>query len=347
MFRFEAPIYLYLLVIVPIMAAVRWFMMRSRKKKLAKFGDAVLLAQLMPNVSKIRRTVKFWILQTALAMIIIMLARPQLGAKISNDKRNGIEAVIALDISNSMRAKDVMPSRLEKSKMLIENMVDNFTNDKVGLVVFAGDAFIQLPITSDYVSAKMFMQNTEPNLIASQGTNIGEALRIASSSFTKAENIGRAIIIITDGEDHEGGAEEAAAAAKKKGMNVFVLGVGSSKGSLIPDDQGGYVKDDTGSDVISALNEDMCRRIAEAGGGGYIHVDNTNVAQEKLNAALAKLQKGEFDSVIYSEYDEQFRAVAIIVLLLLIAEVCIMESRNPMLRNIRLFKRKTNLGNNR
>ena len=219
-------------------------------------------------------------------------------------------------------------------------MVDNFTNDKVGLVVFAGDAFIQLPITSDYVSAKMFMQNTTPSLIASQGTNISEAIRIASVSFTKAENIGRAIIIITDGEDHEGGAEEAAAAAKKKGINVFVLGVGSTKGALIPDGQGGFIKDNTGTEVVSSLNESMCKQIAEAGGGGYIHVDNTNVAQEKLNAALTKLQKGEIDSVIYSEFDEQFRAVAIIVLILLIFEICIMESCNPLLKNIKLFKSK-------
>ena len=172
-------------------------------------------------------------------------------------------------------------------------------------------------------------------------------MRIASGSFTQAENIGRAIIVITDGEDHEGGAEAAAAAARKKGMNVFVLGVGSAKGSPIPDGQGGYVKDNTGAEVLSALNENMCRQIAEAGGGGYIHVDNTNLAQEKLNVALAKPKKGDFDSVIYSEYDEQFRAVAIIVRLLLIAEVCIMESRNPLLRNVRLFSRKTNSGKNR
>lgn len=342
MFRFESPIYLYLLVLIPMMVALRWVMQRNRKKKLAKFGDITLLNELMPGVSKTRRIVKFWVLQSALAMLIIMLARPQSGSKISNETRNGIEAIIALDISNSMRAEDVVPSRLEKSKMLIENMVDNFTNDKVGLVVFAGEAFIQLPITSDYVSAKMFMQNTEPELISSQGTDIAEAIRIASSSFTKADNIGRAIIVITDGEDHEGGAEEAAAAARKKGMNVFVLGVGSSKGALIPDGQGGYIKDNSGAEVMSALNDGMCKQIADAGGGVYIHVDNTNVAQEKLNAALTKLQKGEIDSVIYSEYDEQFRAVAIIVLLLLIAEICIMERRNPMLKNIKLFKRKTN-----
>ena len=229
MFRFENPIYLYLLVLIPMLVLLRRVMQKNRKKRLKKFGDLDLLKSLMPDVSNTRRAVKFWLLMAALALIIVMLARPQMGSKISNETRNGIEAIIALDISNSMMAEDVVPSRLDKSKMLIENMVDNFTNDKVGLVVFAGDAFIQLPITSDYVSAKMFMQNTTPSLIASQGTNIAEAIRMASSSFTKAENIGRAIIVITDGEDHEGGAEEAAAAAKKKGINVFVLGVGSTK----------------------------------------------------------------------------------------------------------------------
>ena len=340
MFRFENPIYLYLLILIPMLVMIRWAMLKNRKKRLQKFGDTNLLEEMMPSVSKNRRLIKFWLLMAALALVIIMFARPQMGSKISNETRNGIEAIIALDISNSMRAEDVVPSRLDKSKMLIENMVDNFTNDKVGLVVFAGDAFIQLPITSDYVSAKMFMQNTTPSLIASQGTNISEAIRIASVSFTKAENIGRAIIIITDGEDPEGGAEEAAAAAKKKGINLNVLGVGSTKGALIPDGQGGFIKDNTGTEVVSSLNESMCKQIAEAGGGGYIHVDNTNVAQEKLNAALTKLQKGEIDSVIYSEFDEQFRAVAIIVLILLIVEICIMESRNPLLKNIKLFKSK-------
>ena len=346
MFRFENPIYLYLLVLIPMLVLLRRVMQKNRKKRLKKFGDLDLLKSLMPDVSNTQRAVKFWLLMAALALIIVMLARPQMGSKISNETRNGIEAIIALDISNSMMAEDVVPSRLDKSKMLIENMVDNFTNDKVGLVVFAGDAFIQLPITSDYVSAKMFMQNTTPSLIASQGTNIAEAIRMASSSFTKAENIGRAIIVITDGEDHEGGAEEAAAAAKKKGINVFILGVGSTKGSLIPDGQGGYMKDNTGTEVMSSLNENMCKQIAEAGGGGYIHVDNTNVAQEKLNAALAKLQKGEIDSVIYSEFDEQFRAVAIIVLILLIVEVCIMESRNPLLKDVKLFKSRNKVKEN-
>lgn len=340
MFRFENPIFLYLLMLIPFLACIRILYIRKRKKKLKKFGDLGLLKQLMPDVSRIRPEVKFWLMCGALAMLIVMLARPQMGTRISHEQRTGIETMIALDISNSMKAEDVAPSRLDKSKMLIENLVDNFTNDRVGLVVFAGDAFTQLPITSDYVSAKMFMQNIDPSLIATQGTNVAEALRIAMNGFTQQEKMGRAIIVITDGEDHEGGAIEAAAAAKKKGVRVFVLGVGSPKGSPIPDDDGGYMKDNTGNEVMSALNEQMCQQIAEAGGGAYIHVDNTNMAQKKLDTELTKLQKGEISSTLYSEYDEQFQAFGILALLMLIIEVCVFETRNPFLKNIRLFRKR-------
>ena len=337
MFRFENPIFLWLLLIIPVLALLRFWGWHQRRRKLRKFGDPALLKELMPDVSKFRPTVKFWLLQAALALLIVVLARPQMGTKISREKRNGIETIICLDISNSMMAEDVVPSRLQKSKMLVENLVDHFTNDKIGLVVFAGDAFVQLPITSDYVSAKMFLQNITPSLIDMQGTDMGRALSLASNSFTQQEKIGRAIILITDGEDHEGGALEAAEAAKKKGINVFILGVGDPKGCPIPDGEGGYMHDAQGSVVMSALNEDMCQQVAQAGSGKYIHVDNTSEAQEKLNDELIKLQKGETDSVIYSEYDEQFQAFCILVLLLLIIEVCILESKNPLLRRFSLF----------
>lgn len=312
--------------------------LRKRKKQLAKFGKPALLKQLMPDLSSARREVKFWLMISVIALLAVMLARPQMGTKISQEQRQGIEVVIALDISNSMKATDVVPSRLDKSKMLIENLVDNFTNDKVGLIVFAGDAFVQLPITSDYVSAKMFLQNIDPSLIAVQGTNLAEAIELSSRSFTKQDKIGRAIIVITDGEDHEGGAEKAAKEAKKNGMRVFVLGVGSPKGSPIPDGNGGYMKDNTGREVMSALNEQMCKQIAQAGGGAYIHVDNNNVAQRQLDNEIAKLQKGYILNVVYSEYDEQFQAVGILVLLILVIETIILESKNPLLKRIKLFK---------
>lgn len=338
MLRFEDPTYLYLLVLVPLLFLLAMANAYKRKKKLEKFGSPALLGRLMPDVSTSRRRVKFVLIMLSFSLIIVMLARPQMGTKISQEKRRGIEVIIALDISNSMKATDVEPSRLEKSKMLIENMVENFAEDKIGLVVFAGDAFVQLPITSDYVSAKMFLQNIEPSLIAVQGTNIAEALQISSKSFTQQDKIGRAIIVITDGEDHEGGAVEAAKEAKKKGMRVFVLGVGSPKGAPVPDGNGGYLKDNTGQEVMSVLNEDMCRQIAEAGGGSYIHVDNSNFAQKKLNDELTKLQKGDISNAVYSEYDEQFQAVAILALILLIMETVIYESKNPLLKKIKLFK---------
>ena len=199
MFRFEDPVYLWLLWIIPVLALIRLIGWRQRIKKLRKFGDPSLLKDLMPDVSKYRPTVKFWLMQAALALLIVMIARPQTGSKISHEKRHGIETMICLDISNSMKCEDVIPSRLDKSKLLVENMVDHFTNDRIGLIVFAGDAFVQLPITSDYVSAKMFLQNIDPSLIATQGTDIGHAIQLAMNSFTQQDKVGKAIIVITDG----------------------------------------------------------------------------------------------------------------------------------------------------
>ncbi len=341
MFRFEDPIYLYALVLIPVLALIRWWMMLRQRKRLRRFGDPQLVRQLMPDVSRFRPLVKFGLLLTALALLIVMLARPQMGTKISHEKRTGIETIIALDISNSMLAEDVTPSRLDRAKMMVENLVDHFTNDKIGLIVFAGEAYVQLPITSDFVSAKMFLSSIEPGLIETQGTDIAAAVNMATHSFTQEEGVGKAVIVITDGEDHEGGALEAAQEAKEKGMRVYVLGIGSSKGSPIPiPGTSDYMKDNSGETVMSALNEDMCKQVAEAGGGAYIHVENNSNAQEQLNRELDKLAKKEISSTVYSDFDEQFQAVGILVLLLLIAEICILEIKNPHLRNIHLFNRK-------
>ena len=338
--RFEDPTYLYLLLIIPILYLMRMWMLLQRKKALKLWGDRDLTRRQMPDVSRHRPMVKFCLMMAVLALIIIMLARPQMGTKVSNEKRHGIEAIICLDISNSMKAEDVTPSRLDKSKMLVENMVDHFTNDKIGLVVFAGDAFTQLPITADYVSAKMFLQSTTPALIEEQGTDIAKAIGLAQNSFTQQKNIGRAIIVITDGEDHEGGALEAAKAAKKAGMRVFILGVGAGQGAPIPDGKGGYMMDNSGQTVMTKLNEQMCRDIAAAGSGTYIHVDNTNEAQEKLNSELAKMQKNEVSSVVYSDYDDQFQVVGIIAILLLILEVIVYECKPSYQKGMSLFRRK-------
>ena len=340
MFRFEEPTYLYLLAALPLIAILRWVLERKQLKRLKLFGDPTLLRHLMPDVSKMRPVVKFWMLLAAMALIIVMMARPQMGTRISHEKRTGIESIIAMDISNSMLAEDVTPSRLDRTKMMVENLVDNFTDDKIGLIVFAGDAFVQLPITSDYVSAKMFLSEIEPSLIATQGTDIATAINMAANSFTQQQGVGKAIIVITDGEDHEGGALEAAKAAKKKGMRVYVLGVGSDKGAPIPLGNGDYMKDRTGNTVMTKLNEEMCRQIAEAGGCAYIHVDNNTNAQRQLDSELAKLSKKEMQSTIYSDYDEQFQAFGIIAIILLILEICILESKNPIARRLNIFGRK-------
>jgi len=343
MFRFEDPIYLYALVVIPLLAVLRFLLIQQQKKRLRKLGDRELVHQLMPDVSRFRPLVKFCLLLTALSLVIVMIARPQFGTKINKEKRTGIETIIAMDISNSMLAEDVAPSRLDRSKMMVENLVDNFSNDKIGLIVFAGDAFIQLPITSDYVSAKMFLSSINPSMIATQGTDIAKAISMASNSFTQQEGVGKAIIVITDGENHEGGVVEAAQEAKDKGRRVYVLGVGSPEGAPIPTESGDYMKDNTGQTVMTGLNEEMCRQIAQAGGGAYIHVENNSRAQEQLDEELDKLSKKEIESTIYRDYDEQFQAVGILVLLLIIIEICILDIKNPLLKNISLFKRKKTL----
>lgn len=345
MFRFEDPQYLYLLAVVIVLALIHYLTSRIQKTRLRKFGDPNLLVELMPLVSRWRPFFKFYLLEIVLALLIVMMARPQYGKSISQKQKAGIETIIAIDVSNSMLAAEDKDhdkdfTRMDRAKMMINKLIDRFTNDKIGLVVFAGDAFIQLPITSDFVSAKMFLSSIEPSMINYQGTDIAAAIRTASICFTQREHVGKAIIVITDGEDHEGEAIEAAKEAREAGRNVYVLGIGSSKGALVPNpnrSQGGYMKDETGADVISCLNEQMCNEVAQAGGGAYIHVSGNSKAQQQLEDALDKLEKAE--STLYSEFDEQFQAVGLIAIILLILEVIILDRRNPRLKKLKLFKR--------
>lgn len=339
MFRFGEPLYLYLLIVVPILAAFYFYSNYRRRKRLKEYGDMELLKQLMPEVSKYRPDVKFWLLLAAMVMVIFMLAQPQFGSKMETVKRQGIETVVALDISNSMLAQDVAPSRLEKSKKLISRLVETFNNDKVALIVFAGEAFTQLPITSDYVSAKMFLETISPSLISTQGTDIRAAINLAMKSFTPNDGVGRAIVLITDGENHEGGAIEAAQEAAKKGIHVFVLGVGSPDGSPIPvEGSNEFRRDKDGNVVVTRLNEEMCREIARAGNGMYVRVDNTNNAERALNAEVNKLAKADVETQVFTEFDEQFRVLAWLALILLAVEIMILNRRNPLFRNVKLFK---------
>lgn len=328
MFRFDNPTYLWLLLLIPLLAMIYLYSLRQSKRRLKRFGSLKLMHQLSPMASPRRKLVKFVLAELILTLLILIVARPQIGNKIaSNTSREGIEVIMALDISNSMLATDVVPSRLDKSKLMVEGLMNKFTKNKLGLIVFAGDAFVQLPITSDYVSAKMFLDNINPSLIGTQGTDIGKAINLAMHSFTPNTQTGKAIVVITDGEDNEGGAEAMAKQAQEKGIKVFILGIGSTQGATIPMPNGEDLRDANGNIVKTHLNEEMCKKIADAGHGVYIHVDNSSVADALLEKELGKLQKGEINNVVYSDYDEQFQAFALLVVLSLIIDVFILERK--------------------
>lgn len=340
MFRFANPIYLYLLLLIPVFIVayilIRWRM----KKQLAIFGDPRLMAHLMPSVSAIRLHVKFSLMMVALALIILVLARPQFGTRSEEVKRSGIEVMIACDVSNSMLCQDVNPSRLDKSKMIVSKLIEQFDKDKVGLVAFAGSAITLLPMTADYVSAKMFLDQLNPSTVTLQGTNMAEAIQRSLMGFSEKTHVGRALIFITDAEDHEEGAVEAAKAAKKAGVQIFVLSVGTTSGGPIPLGNGTFKKDKAGNVVTTKLNEQVGKEIAKAAGGIYVHVDQSGQAQSILEAEIEKMQKDEISTAMYSEYDEQFLAVAVLLLFVLILECCIREKKNPLFQKITLFKRR-------
>ena len=338
MFRFVNPEYLYFLISVPILMLFFAYGLYTRKKKLQKIGDLGLLESLMPDVSLKRQILKFVFVVLALVSLIIMMARPQMGMNVDTKERHGIEMVVALDVSNSMLATDVKPQRMDKAKMLVSNIADKMTNDKIALVVFAGQAFIQLPITSDFVSAKMFLDAISPNMVPSQGTNIGEAINLSMNSFTAQKNVQRAIVVITDGEDQAEEAENAAAEAAKKGIHIFVLGIGSPKGATIPMADGGSLRDKEGNIVISKLNEEMCNKIATAGRGAYIHVDNSNIAQERLYYELNKLEKTTLGTTVYSDYAEQFQVFVLIALLLLVLDALVLEKKKGYFKRFKFLK---------
>lgn len=338
MFRFASPIYLYLLLLIPLLTLIYVWVRYQQKKRVKAFGDWDLMSPLMPDVSVLRRDVKFVLLMAAVGLLSVVLARPQYGTRNEEVKRSGIEVAIAVDVSNSMLCQDVNPSRLDKSKMIVSKLVEQFDEDKVELVAFAGSAITLLPMTSDYVSAKMFLDQLNPATVAIQGTNVAEAITRATAGFSKKANVGRALILITDAEDNEEGAIEAAKQAKKEGIQIFVLSVGTEQGGPIPMEDGSFKKDLSGNVVTTKLNEQIGKSIAQAGGGLYVHVDQTNLAQSLLEKEIEKMQKEDISTSMYSEYDEQFGAVAILLFIVLLAELCIMERKNHVLSKFKLFK---------
>ena len=338
MFRFAHIEVLWLLVTIPAFVAAYWAYTRKKRRELELFGDAELMEALMPNASRKRPTLKFSIVMVALIFLIIAAARPQFGQSERTEKRQGIEAIIALDISNSMLAEDVAPNRLDRAKQMLSKLMDNMVNDKVGLVVFAGDAFVQLPITCDYVSAKMFLNSIKPELIKTQGTAIGQALNTSIRCFGEQSDASRAIILITDGENHEDDAKAVAERAKEMGIQVLVVGIGKPEGSPIPvPGTNNFMKDRQGNVVVSRLNEEMCREIAQAGGGIYVRCDNTNTATKAIQKELDKLGTQEIETQVYTDYNEQFQSFAFIALLLLVIDYFIFNRKNKALSRLDIF----------
>ena len=322
MLYFANPGYLYLLLLVPILILGYGVMRRLRRRRVERFADAGQAAALMPSVSAAKGWVRVILFALAFAFFSIGIARPQIGAKLSEHKSQGVEVMICLDVSNSMLAQDYSPCRLDRAKLAISRFVDKLRDDRIGLIIFAGESFVQLPITTDYVSAKMFLGSIGTDSVPIQGTAIGDAIRTAMRSFSSQSSKSRVIIVITDGENHEDDAVAVAAQAAELGIKVFTVGVGSPEGKPIP--YGGeLMKDREGNIVVTKLDEDMLARIAEAGGGAYVRAGNTEFGLNPIIDSIHKMDDEELSSVIFEEFDEQYMyffgaALALLVLEMLI-----------------------------
>ena len=339
MFRFARPEYLYLLMLKPVLIGFFYYALIIKSKRLKTLGNKALLRGLMPEASHIRPRVKFYLLLTALILSIFMMAGPQFGSKLEKQKRQGVELVIAVDVSNSMLSQDLKPDRMSRAKRVLNHLIDNLQNDKVALMIFAGDAYVQMPLTTDVSSAKMFLSNINPGMVPVQGTAVGMAIKRSMQLFSSADtNVGKSIIIITDGENHEDDAVAMASEALKYGITINVLGVGTPEGAPIPiAGTQSFRKDKDGNVVVTKLNETMCQEIAAAGGGMYVRVDNSSSAVRALSSELEKLSKSEIESQVYTQYNEQYIAIAWIVLVLLVLECILLERKNPLFKNIKLF----------
>jgi Ca-activated chloride channel homolog len=341
MFRFAHPEYFWALILIPVLTALFILARIQRKNALKKFGDLEILKYLMPFASGSRPVIKFILIMLALAMFIAGIARPQFGSKLKKVKRQGVEIVIALDVSNSMMAEDIKPNRLERAKRAIDRLISRLKDDKIGLIVFAGDAYMQLPITSDYNSAQLFLSAVSPEMVPKQGTAIGAAIQMAARSFTPNPSSSKTIIIITDGENHEDDAISAAGEAHKNGIVVHTIGMGLPQGSPIPGASGGqgeYRRDREGNVVITRLDEVTLQKISAAGGGIYLRANTAQVGLDDLFDEINKMQKTEMETKTFSEYEEQFQYFFIAGLILLLLEFVILERKNKYLKNIKLFK---------
>ncbi|MBW6533592.1 MAG: VWA domain-containing protein [Mariniphaga sp.] len=343
MFRFAHIEFLWGLLIIPLLALFFIWARFARKRALKRFGTLQTITELMPFVSKNRPVFKFLLLMLALAFFIVGAARPQFGSKLKKVQREGIELIIALDVSNSMMAEDIQPNRLERAKRAISRMIDRMKDDKIGLIVFAGEAYTQLPITSDYNSAKLFLEAVNTQIVPRQGTAIGSAINMALRSFTPAGNANKAVVVITDGENHEDDPVTAAQEAAKNGIIVHTIGMGLPQGSPIPvlrNGQTDYLRDNDGNVVVTKLDETTLEEISAAGNGIYVRANNAQVGLNALFDEINKMEKEEMETLVYSEYDDQFQYFFAIGLLLLLLEFVILERKNRHLMKVNLFSAK-------
>lgn len=326
MINFAQPQYLLLIFLIPLFFVSYVLMRHFRRRRIRKFGDERLVRGIMPSVSRSKGWVKLVLFSLAFFFFSIGMSRPQIGAKLKEHKTKGAEIMIVLDVSNSMLAEDYSPNRLERAKLAISKLVDRLRDDRIGLIVFAGSSFVQLPITTDYVSAKMFLNSISPESVPIQGTAIGEAINTAIRSFSAQSEKSRAIIVITDGENHEDDPAAAAKQAAEMGIRVFTIGVGSSEGKPIPMD-GELLKDRSGNIVVSRLDEKTLKQIAAAGNGMYVRAGNSEFGLNPIIDEIQKMQDEQFSSVVFEEFDEQYMYFFGIALVFFVLEMLVGERR--------------------
>lgn len=341
MFRFESEIWLYALLVIPVLLLVFWFNARWRKNVLKQLGDANMLENLMPTLSTALPRWKRVLFTLALAFVLVGIANPQIGTKYEEVKREGFELMICLDVSNSMLAEDLTPNRLERAKQAISRLVDRLKNDKIGVVVFAGEAYIQLPMTVDNSAAKLFLRSIDTEIIETQGTAIGNAIELAISSFSTNSKANKSIIVITDGEDHEDNALKQAAAAAELGIKVHTIGIGSVDGAPIPiykrGQMLGYRKDREGNTVVTKLNETVLQQIAASGEGTYVRANNSRTGLNVLMDELEGMEREEFDSKMFTSYEDRFQYFIAVAVLLLLIEVLLPSRKLKVFSRFNLF----------
>lgn len=344
MFRFANEIWLWALLIIPALVILFWMNARWRKRVMQQLADANVLDNLLPTLSKALPRWKRVLYTLGLTFLLIGMANPQIGSKYEEVKREGFELMICLDVSNSMLAEDLTPNRLERAKQAISRLVDRLKNDKIGVIVFAGDAYIQLPMTVDHSAAKLFLRSIDTDIVPTQGTAIGKAIELASSSFTETSKANKSIIVITDGENHEDDALEQAAAAAENGIKVHTIGIGSVDGTPIPiykrGQMLGYRKDKEGNTIVTKLNETMLQQIAASGEGTYVRANNSRTGLNALMDELEGMEREEFGSKMFTSYEDRFQYFIALALLLLIIELLLPSRKLKMFEGVNFFATK-------